>query len=265
MFSAARSDRSIGDHEPTEARQTNISCIAVMVIGTLALALPVPSLSSSIPVQAPLAQAASVEPALSLMTERAGVELVDKASEAPTQRVPDPACAAQSWPYVCTEAPAGETAQRVRVIAADRTAPSSLVVSASTRPAPVVASATNEQPIVAAAVEETPIQPLGAVTSDAPIAAAPVDVTTPVAAIADLSVTDAAAATGSQSSKSKAAHAKRVRTARSHSRTQSVARTTANGRGALAYNDGGESSDRALGYAAYPQHRMDSYPWAGLR
>jgi hypothetical protein len=264
MFSAARPDRFFGGHEPTEARQTNISCIAAMAIGALALALPMPSLSSPIPTQAPLAQVVSVEPAPQA-TAQAGIEPKDGTDDAAAQPASDPACVAQSWPYVCTEAPAGETTQRrVRVIAADRTAPSSLVVSASTRPAPVVASTTNEQPKVTATVEETPVQPLGAVTSDAALAAALVDVATPIATVADHSVPDAAAAaTGRKSSKSKAPHAKRVRTARS--RAQHMARTAATGRGALAYNAVGESADGALGYAAYPRHRMDSYPWVGLR
>jgi hypothetical protein len=197
------------------------------------------------------------------MAEQPGIEPNDGTSEAAAQPVADLACVAQSWPYVCTEAPAGETVQRVRVIAADRTAPSSLVVSASTRPAPVVASTTNEQPKVTAAVEETPLQPLGAVTSDAALAAAPVDVATPTTPVTD--VPDAAVATGSKSAKSKAARAKQVRTARSRSRARQMARTTVSGRGALAYNAVGASSDNALGYAAYPRHRVDSYPWAGLR
>jgi hypothetical protein len=262
MFSAARSDRSVGGHEPTEASQTNISCIAVMVIGALALVLPMPPLSSPASMQAAPTQAVSVEPAPLPPVNEAGVEPAGKAGETPERQASDPACVAQSWPYVCTEARAGEMAQRVRVIAADRTAPASLAVSASTRPA---VSTTNEPPKVAAAVEEMPIRPLGAMTSNTPVAAAPVEVATAVTAIADLSVTDAAAASGSKLSKGKGARAKRVRTARGHSRTQSVARTTASGRGALAYNEGGESSDRALGYVAYPQHRMDSYPWASLR
>jgi hypothetical protein len=265
MFSAARPDRSFGGYEPTETCQTNISCIAAMAIGMLALALPMPSLSSPIPLQAPPTQVVSVELVPQSVAEQAGIEPKDGTSEAAVQSAPDPACVAQSWPYVCTEAPAGETAQRVRVIAADRTAPASLVVSASTRPAPIAASATNERHKITAAVEEMPIQLLGPVTSDAPIAATPVDVATPITAVAD--VPDAAVATGSKSAKSKAARAraKQVRTARSRSRARQMAHTTMNGRGALAYNAVGESSDNALGYAAYPQHRMNSYPWAGLR
>ncbi len=259
MFSAAGADRCVGDHESTEARQTNISCIAVMVLGALALALPMPPLSSPAE-QAPLMQELGADPEPApVLAAKTSIEPDRQASEASTQRALAPACAAQSWPYVCTEAPTGEMAQRVRVIAADRTAPASLLVSASTRSTPVAASTTDEPPKAATAVEEIPIRPLAAESSPASIAATPADIATPVAAVVD-------AAAGSKSSKSKAAQAKRVRTVRSHSRSQRVVRAATRGRGALAYNTtGGEIAGGALGYAAYPRHRMDSYPWAGLR
>ncbi|MGD9846657.1 MAG: hypothetical protein AB7O60_03845 [Variibacter sp.] len=258
MFSAGGADRCVGDHESTEARQTTISCIAVMVLGALALALPMPPLSSPA-AQAPLVQelGANPEPA-PVLAAKTSIEPDRQVSEESTQRALAPACAAQSWPYVCTEAPTGETAQRVRVIAADRTAPASLLVSASTRSAPVAASTADEPPKAATTVEEMSIGPLAAESSPAPIAATPADIATPVAAVAD--------AAAGNSSKSKAAQAKRVRTVRSHGRSQRVVRAATRRRGTLAYNTtGGEIAGGALGYAAYPRHRMDSYPWAGLR
>jgi hypothetical protein len=63
--------------------------------------------------------------------------------------------------------------------------------------------------------------------------------------------------------------AKRARSARRLSRNRApraaAVRMATNGRHTFAYNDEQGLSGRALGYDAYPRHRVESFPWISGR